>query len=200
MNFLLVLSHLACFVGGAVMWNWIAKREGRALTGDEPEEPHHKNPGDNNLPRSAVYLLIAAVFLITIGVQQFMYQRQQDEADEGLARQAVVQKDLNECVAVWGDEVIAVLTARTEATSKLEAARLRRDDAVDTVLATVIALRAIPPEATDADFGRVLRDFSIAKNHLLRQQEKVDATREENPFPELNCSGGRLESVGTDAP
>lgn len=176
---LLVLSHLACFVGGAVMWNLITKREVRAVTGEE-EPLHPKNKHPFRGPRRGVVLLIVSVFFVTLGVQQLLFQDQKNKEQER-------QRQQNACIEKWGEETTETITLRSDATKELRKAEKRRDDKVDRILLLVIALRAEPPEATNDDFNNALLEFATAKANLDAVRKSVRSTTNENPYPLLVC-------------
>lgn len=176
MNLWLVLSHLACFVGGAVMWNYIARREGAQMAGTEEPIPAHREDPDRHGPymtRGAIVGLVIGVWLVTLGVQQFYYQRSQDR--------------LYSCLASWAQDTTDTFQSRSDATSELDKARLRKDDAADQVISVVAGFRTDPPTATNADFDDALRNFVEAKANLLAVQKQVDVTRDRNPYPVLEC-------------
>lgn len=170
MNGWLICSHLAAFAAGALMWNFIVRKEGAEMAA----EPHRdKKVATKYLSRSVVYALLFAVFCMTLGVQQFFFQS--------------AQNDLNSCTNDWADEMTDTFTVRSDATTDLDAAKNRAINAVFELVGVFILLRQDPPEANDSDISTVLTEFAAARANLDRVNKDVDQARDKNPYPELEC-------------
>lgn len=142
--------------------------------------------------RLSVALIAASLFVVAIGVQA--YVEKQDQGRDDAREDAQVA-----CFEKWGEDMVDTITTRTGAkragtsatgaagSIDLERATQRRDRALDQIILTVIAFREIPPQADDADFDRVLEEYAAAIRNLERVSADVDATRADNPYPELHC-------------
>lgn len=134
-------------------------------------------------------LIAAASFIIVIGAQAWLAQREnadQDRQDRAYA----------ECLTAWADDVVDALETRTEANRELDTARDRKDKLLDRLI--VISSQAqqydaqdksdLPPKLLER-YERTLaarvdaqRDFDQLRANLVR-------VRARNPYvsPRVSC-------------
>lgn len=194
-----LITSLLLFAGGGGTGWVLARWECRRLAAHPPEV--YLKRDQPLIPRGgptrgavALILVVAAVLLVAIGLQQAAFQRSQDrELEEQKARTACTQR--------WGQQVIDALDTRTRANvdvtaadKAVTAASARRDEAIDEIIGSVIALRAVPPTATTRDLDVALGHFASARVDLLTARSKAaaaqdgaDRTRQQNPYPRLDC-------------
>lgn len=179
MSILLVLSHLGCFLAGMFMWNWITRREGESLTAEEEDVQGHSHKEDKiprwqqRGPTPGAVILVAAALVLGLGIQQFLYQRDRD--------------DLVECFKAWGTGMTDTLDKRSAANTVLEQKKKDRDDAVDGIISVVLNANNNPDRDYEVAFSTALAKWQTAKVELKAELKTIKDTREENPYPELDC-------------
>lgn len=144
--------------------------------------------------RSGWTAVVVGIVLVLFGAQQVQYQTGRDDDADRLANTAACISTWGVAMSDWASDVVDTITTRTDATAKLDAAKARRDNAVDQVVAVVILARTVPPRADEADFDAALRKFAQAKANLRHVQTVTKQTRQANPYPAapvLNCSSGK---------
>lgn len=140
--------------------------------------------------RRDFYGIVIIVFLVAlalIALQMYQAQGAQDDRD---AARAETQKDLAayaECMSAWGEDLVSTVRTRYSATKAENKAKAQRDKAMDDIVLTVVAARRVPPEATSADFTRVLAQYVKALRNKARVEAEANATRERNPYPKPQC-------------
>lgn len=161
--------------------------------GETPQEGKaRRNLRDNG--RLSVVLVVASLFVVALGIQAWMEQRDQAADDRREDKQVA-------CFEQWGKDFVDTATTRTDSTIELEAAEKRlqraesrRDAGIDRIFLIVIAFREVPPRATEDDFNRALAEYQKAltardriRDHLEGVRDQVDGIRASNPYPELHC-------------
>jgi len=172
-------THLAVFVLGVATWLPFTLWEGRRVT--HPEEPPVNDPETappaptrrSRTSRLAIIILVASALLIGFGVQQGIYQHEQNEQAK--------------CIAAYNATVETVRDRRIDAQDRLDQAQEAKDNANDNVLLTVLALRRQPPEAVIGDLDRVLTEFAAARAKRDRIRNATETVVAENPYPTLAC-------------
>lgn len=190
---LLVATHVLAFAAGAFAVHWMTAPAVRWMTehmGNTPAgDPTPTTPEDhvmpNRLPRSTrfvIYLLVASIVVVGIGVQAYLNQRLQ-ERDQAQNRARL------SCIQEWGGELVDTVEKRTRANVRVEKAQQRRDRAEQDIFLVVLRLRSQPPEGTPADFDKALQRYAIALAGLKAAKDATKVTRQENPYvsPELVC-------------
>lgn len=180
----LVVTHLCVFAAGYITCRLLALWEGRRVLADEGEPPveieSKKSWSEYSVPPIVLILMSAAIVMLGLGVQQIQFQRDADARAEEAQR-------IDVCYETWGRDMITTLETRVTATGKVEKKEQVKDAALDAIILVVAALRADPPTAVEGDFDRTLVRFADAKAALEEQREKAETTRDENPYPVLNC-------------
>lgn len=173
----IVATHLGAFALGVGTWLpftlWAARR---AVPVDVEETPPVSTPARPPTARASrvlVAVMVAALLLVGVGVQQRIYQARADDRDA--------------CVTQWGTDMVDTITTRVQATNRTASAAEARDDAVDAIVLVFIALRKVPPAASERDLSRVLAAFAAAKSRLDRVRAMSETTRAQNPYPQLDC-------------
>lgn len=161
---------------------------------------HDKSRGDHMPTKPSKHsrggwaAVVIGVTLALFGVQQLQYQTGRDDDADKLAGTAACISTWGVAMSDWASDVVDTITTRTDATAKLDAAKARRDNAVDRVVAVVILARTDPPRADETDFDAALSAFARAKANLRHVQTVTKQTRQANPYPAapvLNCSSGK---------
>lgn len=161
---------------------------GTNLGGSSPKEKRRDRL------RVGLILIVASVFMVSIGVSAALFQVQSNSADKAFAAR---QECLNDFGTKFSDAANArsdVATEVADAQSARDAAELKRDNALDHVIIVVIQARKTPPEATAADFDKALKDFAAAKDELIQAQKtfdkltkKFESVKNAKPYPKATC-------------
>lgn len=186
---LLVLTHLVVAAVAFTAGRALVLRLGEALAPTTKEQVMPDGPSKPTIRATiadnkvALVLILASCFIIAIGVQAYLGQREQDQQDRRDA-------DQQACLTRWGNDLTDAITARVTPVRKLDRANAARNDALDDLVGTIILLRVVPPRATDADLTRVLARYSRAAARYRTAQEDVREARAANPYPKppvLTC-------------
>jgi hypothetical protein len=163
----------------------MADKTAAAATPEKVKEP---------VTRLFVVLIVSMMLVLSLGVQQWVYQHARDEAQ--LDRD---KHDLQEqtCLQLWADEMRESITLARSFTKELEAALERRNEAVDAIILIVVDFQAVPegddpPPQLVEKFNAALAEFVAARTNLVEVKATVDRKRLENPFPKLDltCDAG----------
>lgn len=127
-----------------------------------------------------VTLIVASFVVIAIGAQASLYQR-------NVASDDARNRDQDRCVQAWGTEIVEALDVRVKANGRVDRATAERDEAIDEIILVIIRLRQDPPKATDEDVSRVLDRYYRVLTRLREVRATAEETREDNPYPELDC-------------
>lgn len=171
MTVLWFTHSLAAIAGGLVVYLTMTWKG----TGVTRDEKHRVKYG--------VSVLAVAAFIVTIGVQTTLAERDNEDRDRAYARQA-------ECLNDFAADMIATLNTRVAANERLDEARAARDRAADRVIVVVALARRIPPEANEKQFGAALEKFVEAKANVDRVARETKATLANNAYPDpprTNC-------------
>lgn len=185
------IGHIAAFVLGVATWLPFTLWEGRKMNQLDDLQDSRFDPPETPRPRlwqRPVTLPIVAVlvgcFFVGLGVQQLTYQHGQEQDEARSAEQLA-------CVRQWGKDFRAVTRTRVAANVRVEEVRRAKDDALDNVVLFIISTRAAdpppPPKVAERGFTRVLQRFAVAKSDLTRAEQRVQTTRNRNPYPHLRC-------------
>lgn len=168
-----VMTHLSAFGAGiatGVTLVMIASPRPR-------DDQHQENPDMHrpfrDVPLWLVAVLVSSLVLVGLGMIQVTYQR--DLADR------------NECQEQWSRDVTDTLTTRVTATDELAAATTERDAALRAVVEVLVELRVTPPEAIEGDLREARIAYAEASARLLEVQASVEQTRQDNPYPTMEC-------------
>lgn len=196
---LLAATHLAAAALGGFVTLSLVRHAGHPYRPTHDGRPHVTKPSTPTTAeqratfwhrRASTYLIVASIVVLVIATQMFLYQQQEDERRERDAARDACVAQFNEDKARWATDLIEVLDARVTANNRLESAANERLDRLDRVVLVVIALRAVPPRATEADFDRALDRYEDALDSYRAQRAETVDTRSENPYPEppaLTC-------------
>lgn len=165
---LLVVTHLGAFLLGALTFRALVLRQ--APPADHPKDDPVKL---RRPPTVAVAILVACLFVITLGVQQQGYQRERDERDA--------------CVAAWGNDFTDALDTRVRAANKATKAETTLYRAARDLLGVLSRRVADPPEAGNGDLLRARLAYDDAGAQVGAANEQVDDVRARNPYPTLDC-------------
>lgn len=136
----------------------------------------------------ALIILVASATLVGFGFQQGGFQK------------TVTDRDT--CYQKWGQDMVDTIGTRTDATGRLDKARARRDVAVDNIILAIIVARTERPPISDREadrrWGAVLSGFATAKARLDRVQANTSVTRNQNPYPVLDCTDGTEDGNDDD--
>lgn len=191
--YILVLTHLAAAGFGAGLcyilinrYTKIVEVEGHPAIEIMPQEERVEN--NNGVRWPGLLLLILGVVAVVIGAQTYLGKKQEDRQERDDAKYAT-------CIKNYAEEglqaIVDTVNIRTTAGSKVEAAEIARDDAVDEVLRIVIRARETPPRATEEDFDRALLAAAEAKTELREERAAAAEVRSDNEYddaiPESEC-------------
>lgn len=168
---LLCISHVLAFLLGGVTSAVLVVRGGGHLMGKDSTMSIRER--FQKIPPSMMVLFICAGYVLGLGIQQWLYQREADRHDA--------------CVDQWGSDTQQALDARVVANKRLDRAQQERADATAAVLRTVVLLRKHPPQADETALDATLRAAERADNHVQRVAAKVTKTRANHPYPPLRC-------------
>ncbi|UQS95182.1 hypothetical protein Pam4_39 [Pseudanabaena phage Pam4] len=171
-------SYLLTFAAGIATGAFVTWAVGLRLL----HEPTHEGPHPHRrrLPVVVLALIGAFVLVAGFGVQQRVAQQNDREVRERLADQTA-------CLNTWGRRLVDRVENRAAGAQAVERAEAAREDALDSIVLIVTALRAIPPQAQQADLDRVLRAFAVAKTRKDLAEERLERVRQRNPYPTPSC-------------
>lgn len=170
----LILSHVASFCAGALMWGIITVREAPSLTYTEAPNMSPTARARRNLA-IIIILITACMVLVGFGVQQSLYQRDVERRGE--------------CLDAWGEEFSAAIEKRSSVSVRVEKAEQARARAIDAIVLTLIAVRSddVGRKRAEREISRVLLDFAKTKNRVDRVRDRANRTRQVTEYPELDC-------------
>lgn len=146
--------------------------------------------------RRTVALTVVAALIIVGGFQALLYQRDTAGENKADAARTAADRAYATCLTEWGNSLTDALQRLQTANSQLDAAEVRKDDALDQLINLsnqaqqqgATSQEDLPPEfirryeTTLAERVDAQRDFNRLKRDLAR-------TREANPFvaPRVRC-------------
>lgn len=173
-NWWLTITHIVAAGVGYVMAHALTVRAGEAFAQEESESPVKSKQEYAWLPSPLVTLLLfSALVLMGIGVQSYLSQRTDDARDD--------------CVNRWGDDLVQTVQTRGVAATRLETAETNRDEALDSLLTAAIGIQDLPDQKRQEALANLTTRYVESVSRLRDVQKKVAKTRENNPFPALNC-------------
>lgn len=191
---ILLLTHLTAAGVGAGLTYVLVNRYATVVDHDghsaieigSPEESMeaHKDE-DSRIPW--IMVVVIAVAMIVIGVQVYNGQQQEEKRDKADAEYAECLRDAFQTAFT---DLIDTIETNRSASTLVEQAATKRDNAVDRVLRVVLEARQTPPSADPSDFDRALMRARDAKAELRRARNEASSVRQENQYevPEVNCT------------
>lgn len=189
-----VVVQVATFVAGMLSGWLLARWEARRVAAYEggnvsDHQRHTEHRGTSrSVPLRLVIPFAIAIFLLVLGVQQYQFQQQAERSKERQNEQIADAKQRDQCYEEWGNALVATVEKRVAPATAEAQAQRKKDRALDRIIFTVAALRAFPPQAVEDDLDSALARYDAASEELIEARQLVDATREENPYPELDCN------------
>lgn len=167
-----VMTHLSAFGAGIATGATLVLIAHRSRTTPPQEDPPMHRPF-RDVPLWLVAVLVSSLVVVGLGIIQVTYQR--DLADR------------NDCQEAWARDVTDTLTARVTATSEVTAATQERDEALRELVEVLVELGVTPPESDEPALRTAREAYFGASARLLEVQASVEQTRQDNPYPTLEC-------------
>lgn len=173
---LLLVTHVGLGSLGYFTGWFVARRSLEATREDHhmSETGHHKKAG---ISGGLAVIIALALVIVAIGVQTYFWQRSEEKDDR--------------CNQRWGQEMVAAIAARSEASSAYNDAQRARSDALDDLLLFAIRNPTPPGQTRDPKTQKML---DVAVKEYTKAVQKVRGTsktnqnvRDANPFPHLEC-------------
>lgn len=145
---------------------------------------------ENRHTTLSLLALVVGIMLAGAGILFWLAERQDARfADRALERESA-DRAYADCLTEFASDLVDTLEARTEAAARLERASAAKDRTLDRLLLITELARRTPPEATAAQFDRVLDARVAAQDRYDRIADRLAIVREENEYvrPEVVCS------------
>lgn len=166
-----VMTHLVAFGAGIPTGATLVLVASSRRATPQEDAPMHRPFRD--VPLWLVAVLVSSLVVVGLGIIQVIYQR-------NLA-------DRNTCQEAWARDVTDTLTTRVDATSALTAATQERDAALRDVVEVLVERGVTPAEAEEGDLRAARAVYEEASARVLVLQAQVEQTRQDNPYPTLEC-------------
>lgn len=191
---LLTLTHaLAAFAGGALVYVIMVRNmRARNVNGHlalewhpdddtDPQETTVNTPTKRHLT-GPVTIILAALFVIGIGTQAWLWQKHDAAQDRE-------DREYADCLSNFAADLVETIETRTKASAKLERATERKSEALDNLIVVLDLARQTPPKATDDQFTMALERRLAAQRHYDDVQAQLEAVRDDNPYtsPKVVC-------------
>lgn len=166
---ILVITHAAAAGAGALVCYYV-------VMATHDVQPSHPNRTDMRRAIAApAVILVASLLVITIGVQAYLFQREQRNREEQFREQ-------QKCLGAWGKELSDNLATNRQANADLRKAQDEKDAALDRVIVTVAKFRRVPPAATSQEVQSALETYVDAQASLALVRAQTAATLTSKPY------------------
>lgn len=144
----------------------------------------------------SIVAIIVGLFVVAIGVQAYLVMQDNGQRDRARAEQDAADRRYADCLTNFAADLVNTLQAGRESAVDLEAARARKDRALDQLIAITARAQAtgaqtqaeLPPRLVSR-YERVLAERVDAQRAYNRAVRHAQQTREDNPLvsPKVVC-------------
>lgn len=143
-----------------------------------------------------VLLIGVAALVIAIGVQALLYQRDSAGEKTAQAQRAEADRAYARCLTRWGDDLVDSLQKLQAANRRLDAAEVRKDRALDTLISLSNQAQKMGAESQDdlppafiKRYEDTLAERVDAQHDFNHLKTRLAQTREANPYvaPAVTC-------------
>lgn len=138
----------------------------------------------------AIVVLLASVFVMALGAQVYVAQRDASARDDRAAAQRISDQAYAECLTRFGNELVTGLRTLTRVNRRLEQATAAKSDTLDALLVITELGRRNPPKATGTQFDNALKARIDAQKNYDRVEAEVNDVRDDTPLekPQAVCA------------